>query len=194
MATAEKALGGMQRQREEMASITSVAGLFRARATQDARRTAALLKKNGAWTPLTWGELQAQAEEVAYGLVALGVLGGEKVSIVSSTRVEWSMFDFGIATVGAISVPIYHSSTGEEIRYILENSGAVVVVVEDQKQLAKGREARSRLPRVRNVVVIDGEGDGEWALSFVQLVARAKQAANPRELDSRLAAQKREDL
>src|SRR5437764_5579405 len=104
------------------------------------------------------------------------------------------MFDFGIAMAGAISVPIYHSSTAEEIRYILENSGAVVVVVEDEKQLAKVREGRSRLPRVRNVVVMDGEGDGEWVLSFAQLVARGKQAVNPRELEARIAAQKREDL
>src|SRR5438270_4163645 len=194
MATAQKTFEGMQKQREELASIRSVGGLFRSRASQDARRTAALRKKNGAWTPLTWGELQSNTEEVANGLVALGVQGGDKVSLISSTRVEWSMFDFGIAMAGAISVPIYHSSTAEEIRYILENSGAVVVVVEDEKQLAKVREGRSRLPRVRNVVVMDGEGDGEWVLSFAQLVARGKQAVNPRELEARIAAQKREDL
>ena len=194
MATAEKTFEGMQKQREELASIRSVGGLFRSRASQDARRTAALRKKNGAWTPLTWGELQSSAEEAANGLVALGVQGGDKVSIISSTRVEWSMFDFGVALAGAISVPIYHSSTAEEIRYILDNSGAVLAVVEDGKQLGKLREARSRLPRVRNVVVIDGEGDGEWALSFAQLVARGKQGANAREIEARLAAQKRDDL
>ena len=194
MATAQKTFEGMQKQREELASIRSVGGLFRSRASQDARRTAALRKKNGAWTPLTWGELRSNTEEVANGLVALGVQGGDKVSIISSTRVEWSMFDFGVAIAGAIAVPIYHSSTAEEIRYILENSGAVLAVVEDPKQLAKLREARSRLPRLRNVVVIDGEGDGEWALSFAQLVARGKQGGGAREIEARLAAQKRDDL
>jgi long-chain acyl-CoA synthetase len=193
MATAEKAFEGMQKQRAELASIQSVAGLFRSRASQDARRTAALRKKNGAWTPLTWGELSTQAGEVASGLVALGVLSGDKVSIVSSTRVEWSVADFGIASAGAVSVPIYHSSTADEIRYILENSGAVAVFVEDEKQLAKLRDARERLPRVRNVVVLEGQGDGEWALSLAELVARGKQS-DPRELDARLSAQKREDL
>ncbi|MFL5446330.1 MAG: AMP-binding protein, partial [Myxococcales bacterium] len=194
MATAEKAFEGMQRQREEMASIQSVAGLFRARASQDARHTAALRKKNGAWTPLTWGELSTQAEEVASGLVALGVLSGDKVSIVSSTRVEWSVADFGIAIAGAVSVPIYHSSTADEIRYVLENSGAVAVFVEDEKQLAKLRDARERLPRIRNVVVIDGQGDGEWVLSLADLVARGKESAHPRDIEARLSAQKREDL
>jgi long-chain acyl-CoA synthetase len=194
MATAQKTFEGMQKQHEELASIRSVGGLFRSRASQDARRTAALRKTNGAWTPLTWGELQSSADEVANGLVALGVQAGDKVSIISSTRVEWPMFDFGIALAGAVSVPVYHSSTAEEIRFILENSGAAVVVVEDQKQLAKVREARSRLPRVRHVLVIDGEGDGEWALSFAQLVARGKQGANAREIEARLAAQKRDDL
>src|SRR3954465_15417282 len=144
MATAEKALEGMQKQRKEMASIQSVAGLFRARASQDARRTAALRKKNGAWTPLTWGELATQAEEVASGLVALGVLSGDKVSIVSSTRVEWSAADFGIASAGAVWWPFYPSSPGDEFRYILENSGAAAVSVEDDKQLAKLRDARER--------------------------------------------------
>src|SRR3954467_4741675 len=194
MATAEKAFEGRQRQREEMASIQSVAGLFRARASQDARRTAALRKKNGAWTPLTWGELSTQAEEVASGLVALGVLSGDKVSIVSSTRVEWSVADFGIAIAGAVSVPIYHSSTADEIRYVLENSGAVAVFVEDEKQLAKVREARERLPRIRNVVVMDGQGDGEGVLSLADLVARGKESAHPRDIEARLSAQKREDL
>src|SRR5207248_11081769 len=131
-----------------------------------------LRKKNGAWTPLTWGELQSSAEEAANGLVALGVQGGDKVSIISSTRVEWSMFDFGVALAGAIAVPIYHSSTAEEIRYILENSGAVLAVVEDAKHLATLRVARSWLPRLRNIVVIDGDGDDAWALSFAQLAAR----------------------
>src|SRR3954464_126271 len=194
MATAEKAFEGMQRQREEMASIKSLAGLFRARASQDARRTAALRKNNGAWTPLTWGELSTQAEEVASGLVAVGVLSGDKVSIVSSTRVEWSVADFGIATAGAVSVPIYHSSTADEIPYIPDNSGATAVFVEDDKQLAKLRDARERLPRVRNVVVMDGQGDGDWVLSLAELVARGKQAANSRDLEARFSAQKREDL
>src|SRR5438045_9568119 len=194
MATAQKTFEGMQKQREELASIRSVGGLFRSRASQDARRTAALRKKNGAWTPLTWGELQSNTEEVANGLVALGGQVGDKASISAAPRGEWSMLDFGVAIAGAIAVPIYHSSTAEEIRYILENSGAVLAVVEDPKQLAKLREARSRLPRLRNVVVIDGEGDGEWALSFAQLVARGKQGGGAREIEARLAAQKRDDL
>src|SRR5256885_15658657 len=163
MATAKKTFEGMQKQCEELASIRSVGGLFRSRASQDAARTAALRKKNGAWTPLTWGELQSSAEEVANGLVALGVQGGDKVSIISSTRVEWSIFDFGAAIAGAIAVPIYHSSTGEEIRYILENSGAVLVGVEDQKQLANVRGGRSGLPLVRHLGVLEREGGGAWA-------------------------------
>src|SRR5256885_6745954 len=160
MATAQKTFEGMQKQREELASIRSVAGLFRSRALQDAARTAALRKKNGAWTPLTWGELQSSAEEVAHGVVALGVQGGDKVSIISSTRVEWSMFDFGVAMAGAISVPIYHSSTAEEIRYILDNSGAALPAVGDAKQLAKARDGRSLLPRLSHVIVAVCGADG----------------------------------
>src|SRR2546423_9467608 len=95
MAIAQKTFEGMQKQREELASIRSVGGLFRSRASRDARRTAALRKKNGAWMPLTWGELLSSAEEVASGLVALGVQAGGQGSIIPPTRVAWSMFDFG---------------------------------------------------------------------------------------------------
>jgi long-chain acyl-CoA synthetase len=62
---------------------------------------------------------------------------GEMVSIIANTRVEWTVADLGIAHAGAVGVPIYQSNTAEECRFILDNCGAVVVFVEDQKQLGK---------------------------------------------------------
>ena len=196
MATAQKTMGSMQRLKEDFATVRSVAGLFRLRASGDAQRVAALRKTGGGWKPLTWGELGGLAEEAAWGLIAVGVKAGDKVSLVGATRVEWTVADLGVAHAGAVSVPIYHSNTADEIRYIVQNSGATLVFVEDDKQLRKLREVRGQLPAVRCCVLLEGEGDGEWALSFAQLVARGKEhkARVPGELQLRLDQQRRDEL
>src|SRR5438874_8504270 len=196
MAIAQKKIGSMQQLKEDFASVRSVADLFRLRARGDAQRVAALHKISGAWKPLTWAELAAVAEEAAWGLIALGVKPADKVSLIGSTRVEWTVADLGIAHVAAVSVPIYHSNTADEIRFIVQNSGASLVFAEDDKQLRKLREVRAQLPAVRNVVLLEGEGDGEWALSFAQLVARGKEHKSrvPGELQKRLDQQRRDEL
>ena len=157
MATAQKAMGSMQRLKEDFATVRSVAGLFRLRAAGDAQRVAAVRKTSGAWKPLTWAELAGMGEDAAWGLIALGVKPGDKVSLVGSTRIEWTVADLGVAHAGGVSVPIYHSNTAEEIRYIVQNSGAMLVFAEDDKQLRKLREERARLPAVRHVVLLEGE-------------------------------------
>jgi len=196
MATAQKTMGSMQKLKEDFATVRSVAGLFRLRAASDPQRVAALRKTGGSWKPLTWAELGALGEDAAWGLIALGVKPGDKVSLIGATRVEWTVADLGIAHVGAVSVPIYHSNTAEEIRYIVQNSGATLVFVEDDKQLRKMREVRGQLPAVRCCVLLEGEGDGEWGLSFAQLVARGKEhkARVPGELQQRLEQQRRDEL
>src|SRR5438874_771758 len=196
MAIAQKKIGSMQQLKEDFASVRSVADLFRLRARGDAQRVAALHKISCAWKPLTWAELAALAEDAAWGLIALGVKPGEKVSLIGATRVEWTVADLGIAHVAAVSVPIYHSNTPEEIRFIVQNSGAVLVFAEDDKQLRKLREVRGQLPAVRTVVLLEGEGDGEWAISLAQLVARGKEHKSrvPGELRKRLEQQRRDEL
>ena len=174
----------------------SLAGLFRLRVASDPQRIAASRKAGGFWKQLTWAELAALAEEAAWGLIACGVKPGDRISLVGSTRVEWTVADLGIAHAGAVSVPIYQSDTAEEIRYVVQNSSATIVFVEDDKQLRKLREVRSQLPAVRCCVLLEGEGDGDWALSFAQLVARGKdrKARVPGELQQRLEQQRRDQL
>src|SRR5438128_52516 len=196
MATAQQTIRSMQSLKEDLATAGSVAGLFRLRVARDPQRTAALRKAGGAWKPLTWAELAGAAEEAAWGLIASGVKAGDKVSLVGATRVEWTVADLGIAHAGAVSVPIYPSDTAEEICYVVQNSGAILVFVDDEKQLRKLREIRDRLPAVRCCVLLEGEGDGDWALSFAQLVARGKEhkARVPGDLQQRLAQQRRDEV
>jgi long-chain acyl-CoA synthetase len=196
MATAESHVSAMQKQRSDLANIQSVAQLFRQRAGTDAQRTAARRKVAGRWLDVSWTQLARESEETAWGLISLGVKKGEMVSILAGTRVEWTVADLGTALSGAIAVPIYQSNTPEECQFILENAGVVVVFVEDQKQLAKVRQQRSRLPKIHHVVVIEGHGEGDWALSLEQLQARGRdhKARVPGELEQRLQSQHRDDL
>jgi long-chain acyl-CoA synthetase len=194
---AEQQLISMQKQRQATESIESVAGLFRGRLGADAQRTAALRKVSGTWKPMSWAELAAQAEDGAWGLLALGIERGEMVSLIGSTRLEWAICDLAVIHAAAVAVPIYHSNTAEEIQFILENAGAVAVFVENAVQLHKLQELRGRLPKVRHVVVMEGEGTADgWALSLLQLAERGRELrrTSPAELPARIAAQKRDDL
>src|SRR5437763_9256098 len=121
MATAES-----HEQRSMFSSAQSVAQLFRMRAGVDGARAAARHKVKGAWQDVSWAQLAQESEEVAWGLIALGVKKGEMVSILAGTRVEWTVADMGVSLSGGIAVPIYQSNTPEECRCIFENSGAVV--------------------------------------------------------------------
>ena len=194
MATAESHLDEMQKQGP--AGVQSVAQLFRSRVAEDSARTAARRKVSGSWKDLSWAQLAAESEEMAFGLLALGLKQGEMTGILAGTRVDWTVADMGIALAGGVTVPIYQSNTPEECQFILENAGAVVVFVEDGKQLAKLTAVRARLPKVRHVVMMDGQGEGDWGLSFEQLKARGREqkAKAPGEIEQRIAAQRREDL
>jgi long-chain acyl-CoA synthetase len=196
MATAESHVSAMQKQRSELANIQSVTQLFRQRAGIDAQRTAARRKVSGRWQDVTWAQLAKEAEETGWGLIAIGVKRGDMVSIIAGTRVEWAVADLGVAAAGAITVPIYQSNTPDECQYILENAGAVVVFAEDEKQLAKLRQLRGRLPEIHHLVLLEGEGEGEWVLSLEQLKARGREHRGraPRELEERVQSQTRNDL
>jgi long-chain acyl-CoA synthetase len=191
MATAES-----HEQGGALSSAQSVAQLFRARAQIDPSRTAARRKVKGAWVNVSWEALARESDEVAWGLLALGVKKGEMVSLLGATRLEWTLCDMGVALASAVSVPIYQSNTPEECRFILDNCGAVMVIAEDDKQLAKLRATRDHLPKIHHVVLMDGAGDGNWVLSLDDLRARGREhkARVPGDLEQRVQGGRRDEL
>ncbi|MBO0851603.1 MAG: long-chain fatty acid--CoA ligase, partial [Pseudonocardia sp.] len=100
-------------------------------------------------------EFADQVGEVARGLIASGILPGERVAILSRTRFEWTVADYAIAAVGATTVPIYHSSSDEQIAWILSDSGAVAAFVESDQNRDSVAELRDRLPALRHVWQIE---------------------------------------
>jgi long-chain acyl-CoA synthetase len=127
-------------------------------------------KEDGAWVDRSFQQVLDTVKPLALGLVALGVEKGDRVSILGNTRPEWTYFDFAALSIGATVVPIYQTNSPEECAYVLENSDAKVVIVENEEQLAKVREVRAGLPHLEQVVLMVGTADD--ALSADQVAAK----------------------
>jgi long-chain acyl-CoA synthetase len=110
------------------------------RAATSAKRTgpAYLVEvEPGRWDEISWGEAARAVDELANGLLARGIRKGDAFGIVCRTRLEWTLFDFALALVGAITAPVYPNSSPREAAYVLEHAEAVGVMVEDDGQLEK---------------------------------------------------------
>ncbi len=112
-------------------------------------------KVKGVWESQTWGEYGANAKRIGQALLASGMNPGDKVSILSQTRLEWVMCDMAIMCIGCVTAPVYHSNTKEQVLYIAEHSDARLMFIEDQEQLDKILEIWGRLPKVEKAVVFD---------------------------------------
>jgi long-chain acyl-CoA synthetase len=127
-------------------------------------------KEDGAWVSRSFDQVLETVRALSLGLIELGVQRGDKVSILANTRPEWTYFDFAALSAGAVVVPIYQTNSPEECKYVLENSDAKVVVVEDEEQLEKVRAVRDRLPMLEHVVRMTGSS--EDTISMADLEAR----------------------
>ncbi len=126
--------------------------------------------ESGHWVSRSFDEVGEIVKQLSLGLMALGIEKGDKVSILGNTRPEWTYFDFAALTAGATVVPIYQTNSAEECEYVLENSDAVAVIVEDEEQLDKIRQIRDRCPKLQHVIRMTGKGGG--AISLDELIQR----------------------
>ena len=100
-------------------------------------KTAYLSERPEGWVEVSWAEAGQAVDELANGLLALGVRKGDAFGILASTSLEWCLFDFALAHVGAVGAPIYANSSARDVQYVLDHSEAVGVLVEDDEQRAK---------------------------------------------------------
>ncbi|MGX9792226.1 AMP-dependent synthetase/ligase [Mycobacterium sp. MMS18-G62] len=143
---------------------------------------------DGAWTDVTCKEAAGQIRSAALGLIALGVDAGDRVGILSATRYEWVILDYAILAVGAVTVPIYETSSPEQVRWVLEDSGAVLAFVEIEAHALMVKELLDELPALRQVEVIESA-----APSALDVLSEAGTSVDPKQLDERLAAIKSAD-
>ena len=137
---------------------------------------------DGRWQPVSWREMRDRALAIAARLVQEGVETGDRVIVMAPNRVEWLDADMGIQSAGAVTVPIYPSSTEETVRAVAENSGAVLAFAGDEKLAAKLKDKGA----LRKVVLMDGEL-AEWMRSTpagetLAEVERRIQAVGPEDL------------
>ncbi len=107
------------------------------------------------WHDVTIGQFHEQVVGIAKGLIAAGVNAGDRVALLSKTRYEWTVFDFAILWIGATTVPIYETSSADQIGWILENSGAVAGIVENAGHIERVHTVRKNAPELRHLWSID---------------------------------------
>ena len=111
---------------------------------------------DGTWTDVTCADATAQIRAVARGLIGCEVQPGDRVAVLSATRYEWAVLDLAILAIGAVTVPIYETSSAEQVRWVLQDSGAVLAIVETDAHADTVAELADTLPELRQVLVIDG--------------------------------------
>ncbi|WP_373045224.1 AMP-dependent synthetase/ligase [Vulgatibacter sp.] len=155
--------------------------------------TAAEYKAGGSWQKMSWRAMAERVRRIADGLVALGLQSGDRVGVLSSTRVEYPLVDLGIVGACGISVAIYHSNTPAEVQYVVEDSGLAVLFAEDETQLAKLRHEKAKMPALRKVILFTGRpgpSDGDWVMTLEELERQGEshRQADPEGFDRRVAA------
>ena len=128
---------------------------------------------DGRWAPVTAKEFSTEVAALAAGLVAAGVQAGDRVGLMCKTRYEWTLVDYAIWTAGAVTVPIYETSSAEQVQWNLGDSGAVAVVLETAAHQATYDEVTAQLPDLRTVLQIDAGGLEELAASGRDVPATA---------------------
>jgi len=134
-------------------------------------------KVNGAWTPVSAQEFGRRTRAFGIGLTTLGLDHDDRVAILSENRPEWAMTDFATLGIGGITVPIYTTYLAPQVEYILRDCSAKVVVVSNEKELAKVMEVRGRCPALSYVVLAEGKlPNADGVLSFEAVVRRGEEA------------------
>jgi long-chain acyl-CoA synthetase len=205
--TADQAAGSVAGQvgdsaAKSAAAESTLAYLVPRAAAKFGEKPAVRYKRDGTWEDVSYARLGEIVQELALGLVDLGIEPGERVCILANTRPEWSYADLAATAAGAVVVPIYQTNSAEECHWVIADSGACAIVCEDASQLAKIAAVREQLPELRTVIVIDPPADTPDgpsaggsplpALTLEEVRARGR-SREPQELERRRAAVRAED-
>ena len=175
----------------------SVGAMFWDRVTKDANHEAFQYPlPDDTWTSMTWAQAGAIVEPLAAGLLGLGLGSEDRVAILANTRLDWVLADLAIMCAGAATTAVYPNTGPQDIAYIVKDSGSRVVIAEDRAQLDRLYSIADQLVDVVKIVLIDGEGDDNWAMSWNELIAAGTKAleADPELIRRATAAVRPDDL
>jgi long-chain acyl-CoA synthetase len=146
------------------AIAATVAALPSSAAERSGEQIAARHRVDGEWREVTYTQAVQAIDEIALGLLALGIDPGDRVAILADTRLEWTLASYGISAAGAVVVPVYPTNSPRECEWVLGNSGARAVFCEDSEQLAKVEQVRGELPDLIATIGFEAAG-GEHSLA-----------------------------
>src|SRR5208283_3267436 len=133
---------------------STIAEAFRITAAERSEEVA-IRTKDDAFT-ITWGELRKRVDSLAGGLAKLGLKRGDSIALMLSNRPEFHLCDLAAMMLGATPFSIYNTYTAEQIQYLMSDSGARILICE-QQFLPVVLEARQQLPDLEHIIVVDGE-------------------------------------
>jgi long-chain acyl-CoA synthetase len=138
---------------------------------------ALLFKKHGSWKTLTWKQYYDEIRTVASALISLQIKSGDRVAIMSNTRMEWSVCDYAILGLKAITVPIYQTSTPEDMIHILNNSEVRILFLESRSLLRQFSKVKDQCPKVEKIICFDNDGkeSNVEAVPWIDFLALGKQ-------------------
>jgi long-chain acyl-CoA synthetase len=162
--------------------MRTIASLWQNAVAKERTTPAYLVEEEDGWREISWAEAAEAVDELAHGLLALGLRKGDSFAIVARTRPEWALLDLALAHVGIVPAPIYPSSTAKECAYIVKHSEAAGVLVETEADLELISEARPQ-----HVYTLETLGE-------LRALGRRHAASNPNAVQEAAAQIDEEDL
>jgi len=175
--------------------------LLQERASRTPKQEAATHKKFSKWTHVDWVTILDDVRHLSAALVSRGIQPGDRVAIFADSSLPWCVVDLAISAARAITVPIYASNTPDEVKYVLQHSGAVMLFVDHDRSAGKqpGRFARARsvlreCPAVRQVVTMEEEGTGaDVSMAKLLVEGTPLDQKDPRKFEERIGALRMDD-
>ena len=177
----------------------TLARMFWERVEKSGDKPAQQIREQGSWKALTWRQVGDVVQELALGLIALGRQKGDAVALLSASRAEWVQADMAIFSAGCVTVPVYPSYPPHLVAYVVNDSQAKTLIVEDPAQLAKALEARAKMESLEQIIVMSGYDapqPPETVLTWDTLrrLGRDARATHQRTLAERVAAGSPDDV
>ena len=175
--------------------------LLQERASRTPKQEAATHKKFSKWTHVDWVTILDDVRHLSAALVSRGIQPGDRVAIFADSSLPWCVVDLAISAARAITVPIYASNTPDEVKYVLQHSGAVMLFVDHDRSAGKqpGRFARARsvlreCPAVRQVITMEEEGTGaDVSMAKLLVEGTPLDQKDPRKFEERIGALRMDD-
>ncbi|NCX71366.1 MAG: long-chain fatty acid--CoA ligase, partial [Rhodobacteraceae bacterium] len=148
----------MAKPKDGAIDLVSIPSLLRRNAAAFGLRAAYREKEFGIWQTWSWSDALSESENMALGLIELGVSAGDFVAIIGRNRPQLYLSMVAVQMVGATPVPLYQDAVAEEMAYVLGHCGAKYVIAGDQEQVDKVLEIRPELPNFEQMLYLDGRG------------------------------------